>query len=222
MRLTGTPSSNIYKPLRSDDYIRVIHVHSVDRIEGIKCTMRDINLGDSPHYQCLSYTWGNPLLDSSPDTERTFQLLCNGAYLTITSNLHNALCHLWKFAKDELDGIWIDALCINQNDNKERNQQVAMMTRIYKNAQRVIVWLGPEDEDSHDIYEVLSLIVVHEETHSGFLTQLEAAESSEDIAGMELPSITPKSWFSCDMFFKRPYFRRAWIIQEVLLQFKCL
>jgi hypothetical protein len=40
--------------------------------------------------------------------------------------------------------IWADAICINQSDLQERSQQVRLMGNIYRNAERVLIWLGPD------------------------------------------------------------------------------
>jgi hypothetical protein len=45
----------------------------------------------------------------------------------------NAVLHLARF--------WIDAICINQNDDIEKGHQVNNMRRIYSNATDVWAWL---------------------------------------------------------------------------------
>ena len=68
-------------------------------------------------------------------------MVLNGGYrLEITDNLYNAL-HRFRARRDRLQ-IWVDAVCINQCDIPERNQQVAMMGDIYRNARQVCIWLG--------------------------------------------------------------------------------
>jgi hypothetical protein len=205
-----------YEPLgKEEQCIRLIHVLSVHETEGIACTMRTVSLNDRPVYQCLSYTWGNPLSDSSPDSGENYPLLCDGAYLPTTVNLRRALRHLWECAKEELDGIWIDALCINQSDNGERSQQVGMMTEIYRSARYTVVWLGQEEADTHRVYEVMRVVLEHDKRYPGYFERLVDAGSIEAAGGPDPPEITPAAWVSCDKILRRPYFRRAWIIQEV-------
>jgi hypothetical protein len=45
--------------------------------------------------------------------------------------------------------IWIDAICINQQDNEEKDHQVQHMGEIYRNAKLVVVWLGPSKDNSN-------------------------------------------------------------------------
>jgi hypothetical protein len=93
-------------------------------------------------FAALSYFWG--------DVEPAQTIYMNGLSRTITPNLAAALRHL----RDPHDflRIWIDALCINQADLVERAQQVSQMGDIYRQAERVLVWLGPEAEDSHLVF----------------------------------------------------------------------
>ncbi|KUJ16943.1 HET-domain-containing protein, partial [Mollisia scopiformis] len=72
-------------------------------------------------------------------------LLCSGQTILITPNLLSALARLHDDIKTT--PIWIDALCIHQESATERSAQVARMDSIYRSAQKVIIWLGPEDEN---------------------------------------------------------------------------
>jgi len=63
----------------------------------------------------------------------------------VTVNLEAALRQL----KDKhITRIWVDAVCINQDDRQERSIQVRNMKQIYSKAERVIAWLGEESENS--------------------------------------------------------------------------
>jgi hypothetical protein len=68
--------------------------------------------------------------------------------LKITKNLHSALLHLRDTNKCVTT--WIDQICINQDDVEERNRQVRLMGRIYREARNFIAWLdhGPGSEDT--------------------------------------------------------------------------
>ncbi|KAM0365762.1 hypothetical protein ACHAO7_008162 [Fusarium culmorum] len=94
-----------------------------------------------PYYEALSYCWGD---QSSPDTiilkERIWS--GEGGNLDIGRNLASALRQL-RHPKEERI-IWCDSICINQKDLAERSSQVRRMSEIYKLANRVIIWLGPE------------------------------------------------------------------------------
>ncbi|TDZ13994.1 Heterokaryon incompatibility protein 6, OR allele [Colletotrichum spinosum] len=83
-------------------------------------------------YEALSDTWGKIDLNCTIEV--------NGKLLAITANLHLALKHLRYESEDRI--IWVDGICINQSDAKERGHQVQQMSFIYRHAHRVLFWLG--------------------------------------------------------------------------------
>lgn len=95
--------------------------------------MADIK--DRPQFDALSYAWGR----GTPGSRRAI-LLNETHSLQMTDNLFAALRRLRRrFASRQL---WIDAICINQDDLEERNHQVSMMDQVYLSAQHVCIWLG--------------------------------------------------------------------------------
>ena len=93
--------------------------------------------GRALFYTALSYTWGAPVFDCS--------LGCNGAVKHITRTLDSALRHLRR--SDEAIMLWVDQICINQEDNADKERQVPLMSLIYRRALNTMIWLG-EDNDS--------------------------------------------------------------------------
>jgi hypothetical protein len=75
--------------------------------------------------------------------------------LPIGENLYVALSHLRDRSIERT--IWIDAICINQRDPKEKGQQVQSMAKIYAKASRVIVWLGGATPDSGQALEEIRI-----------------------------------------------------------------
>ncbi|MCJ1382913.1 hypothetical protein MMC17_006026 [Xylographa soralifera] len=150
-----------YHPLKTDPpEFRVLALHSSSQeADPIKCEIFHLSLTIDPKklifdrspattLTALSYTWR--------DMESKRSIIVDGKLLQVTKNLEIALRHMRK-AKQPLGSLanqptksywWVDAICINQNDIDERNQQVTLMTRIYKKASRVHVWLGEEADDS--------------------------------------------------------------------------
>lgn len=105
----------------------------------VKCTLSKASLNDTIRYKALSYVWGDPNITDVVDV--------NGFDFPVTTNLFSALQVLRQ--KYTSVSLWIDALCINQDDIPERNHQVNQMRAIYKDAEEVIAWLGKEDNESH-------------------------------------------------------------------------
>jgi hypothetical protein len=125
------------KLLHQNDAIRLIEVYPPDGSGMISATIVDTVLSESPFYHALSYEWG--------PAGREEEILLNGRPIKIRKNLHGFLS-IW--CVDDVRMLWVDALCIDQNDVKERNRQVAMMGDIYKTATSVILWLGQKSNDS--------------------------------------------------------------------------
>jgi len=99
-----------------------------DRIE---CSFITTPIDEAPPYEALSYCWGDP-----SDTE---PIVLSKSQFSATKNLASALRHLRLPDKQRL--MWIDSICINQADNKERNHQVRQMQRIYRPSRR-LAWRG--------------------------------------------------------------------------------
>jgi hypothetical protein len=78
-------------------------------IDLIQCTIEHVSLDDRPEYTALSYTWG--------DASQLRPIIVDGSMVLVTVNLHQALSHLFS----ECHVLWVDALCINQKDNKEKS-----------------------------------------------------------------------------------------------------
>ncbi|KAJ3578883.1 hypothetical protein NPX13_g1688 [Xylaria arbuscula] len=130
-------------------------------------------------------------------------------YSALSYNLAQALRHLRH--ESEPRYLWADALCINQQDVKEKNHQVVLMKDIYAYAREVAVWLGP-DEEGHaselftDVDETLTLL------ESSIENEFERLNESQ----WYKPSTEPSSLLKrLSILFQREYFSRTWVIQEV-------
>ena len=169
-------------------------------------------LADAPEFECLSYVWG---------TENSHRVLwLDREVIAISKNLDKALHRLQH--ENESRFLWIDLVCINQQDLEERNQQVQLMYRIFCQAKRVIAYLGEEADGSQNVPD--------------FLRQIQAARSSpkcdtvdlwseEDLKTLRLPPYKDEAWTMLQNFVMRPWFVRVWIMQEALaaryLEFMC-
>jgi hypothetical protein len=98
-----------------------------------------------PPFEALSYTWGTSI-SHNPMT-------VNGHPLTVTENLDVALRHLRHATESR--SLWVDALCINQEDIEERNSQIQLMSCVYGAASQVIIWLGPTADGSEVLLDAL-------------------------------------------------------------------
>lgn len=137
---------------------------------------------------------------------------CEGQSLVVTDSVWLALHRLRPEAGDPLV-IWIDAACINQASLEERNAQVLLMPDIYRGARNVKVWLGEEANSSNDGMGLIQAIADQRAT----LRENNRLMTAQDLIEANLPVYNDSSWKALDAIFWRPWFTRAWIVQEITL-----
>ncbi|KAF2277967.1 HET-domain-containing protein [Westerdykella ornata] len=213
-------ASYSYTPLHSDRHIRLLQIiSSGDPVPSkYRIVQRALSDGDDElEFEAVSYTWGDPSPFGSLVLEGN-----EGGSIGLTKNLTEALPFLSERSETKL--LWIDQICINQNDAAEKGKQVALMTDIYKAASRVIVWLGPEDEDCHVCKEWLVALesMLNNLPNSEILNR-SSTTYNPDRRWVVLrqtfssPDTSPHFAPSIRRFFTRPWFTRGWIVQEFLL-----
>lgn len=103
-------------------FIRLLDLHAAWDGEPIVCTLKAVDLDELPVFYALTYVW-----DIKGDSAEAIQ--CDGVLLEVIHNCHAALAHIRsRYGKVRL---WVDALCINQNDRLEKEHQITLMSRIY-------------------------------------------------------------------------------------------
>lgn len=211
-----------YEALPTETSIRLLHFEQQngqgDQPTLIKLSFNVVDLQDRPAFNALSYVWGDhrPPLNqgySMKRAQRRFHIVCDGRKVSITYNLFCALRRLSASHNDLLAefgnlGIWIDQLCINQADLSERSQQVAMMDRIYGEATKVISWLGEEDSHTDKAVTLLNVLASR--------SSQEYSDPSFNLAQLE-QEFSSEQWLALSSLLSRPYFKRAWVVQEVTL-----
>lgn len=140
-------SDSSWRPLNSaKSEIRILEVFpALSPAESIICHLRTVSLHDQPEYEALSYVWG--------DSSDSRQIILNRKIFQVTNNLFRALKRLRDV--DKARTLWVDAICINQTDDAEKNVQVLMMGKIYAHASRVLVWLS-KDEPPNLLRHIMS------------------------------------------------------------------
>ncbi|KAE9379984.1 HET-domain-containing protein, partial [Stipitochalara longipes BDJ] len=161
-----------------------------DATAAIECKILNAKLVDEPRYEALSYMWGG---EADPQI-----IKIDGKEHQIRHNLWLALIQLRPADEERI--IWIDAVCINQEDIEERNHQVGFMSFIYSQAHHVIAWLGPETETSHEAMEFLNRLL----------------DGTIPIVNCDRLPFNGK-WDAVQQLCEMQYWGRLWIIQEVVL-----
>ena len=131
-------ASELYPRLKlQGNQIRLLRLFPGVEGQLIECELILSSTDNAKAYEALSYEWGN-------QAEREEIQVCNERF-SITRSLWTALCRFRSKTCERT--LWVDALCINRNDNHERSRQVKMMDVIYRNASRVLAWLGEAGDD---------------------------------------------------------------------------
>jgi hypothetical protein len=196
-----------YSPL-SPGTIRLLVAESHSQSAGHKWRLQTAHLDPELEFDALSYTWG-PLDQKLP-------ISLDGRCAYVHHNLYTALPYLATRSKEQRrrPPIWIDAICINQDDEKEKAEQIASMHLIYRLANTVWAWLGlAEDQSSvgQAVARLERLVYV----------ERKKAKSQPQInrdtiwIGLEAPGpvISP----AIKHIMENPWFRRVWVVQEVAL-----
>ncbi|KAN0122842.1 Heterokaryon incompatibility protein (HET) domain containing protein [Hyaloscypha variabilis] len=200
-----------YEALPSQTSFRVLELLPGGEDSEIRYKLHFADWNKPPQYEALSYTWGDPSVKISTT--------CDGKILGITTNLHDGLRHLRR--KDTSRVLWADAVCINQEDDKERGHQVNNMRMVYRNATKVLVWLG-KNEEGHASVAVNAILEITLKccnragiSISNLSTYDEFRSLVVDYSWRQLGCNDPTSWNSVLWFFKRSWFSRLWVMQEV-------
>jgi hypothetical protein len=225
-----------YQPLNAEkEEIRLLLVKPGARLcFSLEC----FELGQSPAYYALSYTWGpaNP-----------------GGNILVNERLFRVRANLLEFLERLTEGkipkqtrisnsehplyIWIDQVCINQSNLEERGQQVQLMAEIYKHAAEVIVWLGNEKQDLSKAVQLVCLIaerkakreVLWEKLMSGNdpwgswgNNQWKEYHAQNDLCNKVMKDLHSGGYQPLFSIFHRRYWTRLWALQEFVLAKKLI
>ncbi|KAH7071890.1 heterokaryon incompatibility protein-domain-containing protein [Paraphoma chrysanthemicola] len=180
----------IYEPL-GPRQIRILELQPGRGTEPFQGRFIVASIDSNVEYDALSYMWGDP----TP----VDKILVAGAAIPLASNLSTALRYIRNSKEPQPARIWIDAICINQDDIREREQQVAMMRTVYSNAQTVRIWINEPDlvEDNPAIAALCEFR--HSPDHVTSLGHDDAY-----------------FWEPVLPLFTNDYWNRFWIQQEIL------
>jgi hypothetical protein len=170
-------------------HIRLLKCSEHDESKSITFEFLTVSLDEAyDKFVAISYCWGS----SSQDRKLP---LTDGSHIMITENVEQLLMHI--FAGDE-DYIWLDAVCIDQQNGTEKAKQVGMMAKIYRSARRVSVWLGTPVNEI-DEYRTIAMY---------------AQEGCKASHKRDTKAIYDGlKWFAG--LLNRPWWFRIWIVQEV-------
>ncbi|KAE9568677.1 hypothetical protein CGMCC3_g15249 [Colletotrichum fructicola] len=169
--------------------VRLLKLLAGNEADGINCELHTTSLDSPDDYEALSYVWG----DSSDTRPITVQQTAKN----VTMNLEAALRHLRY--PDRARMLWVDVLCIDQENFQERNQQVRWMSDIYSAATQVVVWLGPATSVGFGAMATIQKYAADSELHWPDL--------KHDLLQL----------FQMYQFLHNEWWSRVWTVQEAVL-----
>lgn len=192
--LINVEMAHLYEDISdlSQPRIRLLTVEpSSNPLAQVVCTLATYSITSTPQYEALSYVWG--------DASNREDVCVNGFTMSITQNLYSAL----RMLRDPTSPltVWADAICIDQGNLNERSSQVQLMGDIYRTAEGTLIWLGFEDHASEVVIQICR------EVQDAYLEDTPMPPIIASQARLE----------ALLEFFKRPWWVRSWVIQELCL-----
>ena len=208
-RLENVTKEYRYEPLASDRSVRLLRLLPAADDGVLRCEIAQYQIENVPKYRALSYAWG----ESSKS--KPHHLLCGESYILAGDNLASALRCFGRERRAKHIPLWVDAVCINQEDSDEKEKQIPLMNMIYRRADEVVVWLGhdPGIRVNHFVSRLdwvcKSILSSIELVHlAAWSTRAEA--KSLDAIG----SKWTRYWVD---LFGQTWFLRLWVLQEASL-----
>jgi hypothetical protein len=168
----------------------------------IECETSSHFLDQAPSYTAVSYTWGCPL---------------GFREILIGGRPHRVAKNLWRFldqarrlrdVKHLTRWLWIDALSIDQSVPQEKLDQVGILSSIFRNAERMVIWLGPSYANGD-----LALAGVRPYSANGALPGVRPYSTNKP--GRAPEPLAGQIWSALHGLCERPYWRRLWVYQEL-------
>ncbi|KAI0601934.1 heterokaryon incompatibility protein-domain-containing protein [Biscogniauxia sp. FL1348] len=183
------------RSLTSGMEIRLLKLHPRANSDEVCCEVVYHALGKLLDYEAISYTWG--------DTSGKATIVIDDQILETSGKVSEILQSLRYTWKPRL--LWIDFICINQDDTDEKNHQVQLMRHIYHRAVTVVVWLSPLP----DTPEAVDLLM-----------EISRRSRLEGLTGQQGFYIYGQRnqrsrVLSLARFLANDYFNRLWVVQEI-------
>lgn len=184
-----------YRPL-GDGEIRLLILRKPTWFTGvIHASVVRQAIDSSPDYETVSYRWGS--------SERTDEILIDGCRFGVTKSAYDLLMARRSLWRDRT--LWLDAICINQDDDEEKGAQVQLMCDIYRRASRVVVYTGRDWRARYTAPLPFELAVA----------QIQYQGSDVEFANWTTEKLNSPRWRTLIELLTNEYFNRAWIVQEL-------
>ncbi|OAL44273.1 hypothetical protein IQ07DRAFT_592350 [Pyrenochaeta sp. DS3sAY3a] len=215
-----------YQPLPIEDpndiFIRLFELHKGPAHGPITGRLYTTRLSRAPPYHALSYCWGSSVRSGTVHITTSNGITSwdieNDNTLSIPGALIPFLRQTRQVYRVQSRTLWIDSICINQEDPEEKNIHVPHMREVYVNAKLTICWLGKHENGSKEALQYaieIGKMYRRWAAKKGFATLTTEEEKDKDV---QVPVKVGDP--ALEAFWKlldRAYWERAWIVQEVVV-----
>ncbi|KAK2736861.1 hypothetical protein FQN55_001356 [Onygenales sp. PD_40] len=210
-RIPTAPWRFKHTPLEQPSSIRLAEILPGENGDPLALQLHHTTLNTAPPYEALSYEWArNTGLKA---------VTCGSQEFHLSFNLRAALRRLRHASRRRL--VWVDAICIDQHNPRERSQQVSLMREIYRNARKALIWIGEEKQHTAAAFQIIPKLAenwVAQGSQDDKLPIIQPQQRSAKASANQLLDPTDTIlWNSIMDVFTRPYFTRTWIIQEIIV-----
>ncbi|KAF4636845.1 hypothetical protein G7Y89_g1239 [Cudoniella acicularis] len=196
-----------YTPLKNHgESVRLLVLHPRIPLSDVRCSLFEVSLDNVPSYEAISYTWGDASIREN--------IWVNGKRMNVPKSTYTVLSNRSSWWRPKI--LWMDAICINQQDEEEKGSQVGLMREIYIKAFIVSVCLqtSPAPEGAlPQVHEAKEALLAADMINELAFLDLKTYASEVDIYLQYAGYIRHPRWLA----FLALWFTRIWVVQEVTL-----
>lgn len=187
------------------------------------CTLETVSLLSSsmPVFSAISYSWGVKRFGAGDLTHRK-TILLDGRPVIVPGTTYDAL-RRFQHSDQRETPLWIDAICVNQADLVERGHQVSFVQDVYAKANKVLIWLGEEDNGTTgQAINSINLLLEQSRAHTDGDGEFNSVAGTIPVAALDETFPARCDWPAFDSFYACAWFRRLWVFQEASLAQKAI
>lgn len=204
---------SIYTPLNRDrEEIRILHIQgSSDCEDPVRGDLEVVSFLDDPKplYEAISYCWAEVPGQAS--------IILNRVRSSVPASAENVLRQFRP--ESGIRTLWIDAICINQEDIEERSHQVMLMRQVYSGTVKTLAWLGEADDNTERAIRTIDYFSKNLYNGRDYITTIRQGDLAQrDQRRRRLFQLPEECNVNAvDQLFQKVWFSRLWVMQEAVL-----
>ena len=202
------------------------HLRPGDGEQKLQCSFTVMQLHDAPSYETLSCFWSKARYERKRSRDGAS---CSGAqrsnvvyvdnkhFVAVSPTLSDALRGLRYI--DTARTLWTPELCVQGENESERNFHIRATGLIYNCATTSIFWVGEEDEHTQAAFELIEQLCHKCDCPEDQLPSPQEMGSDPDL---DLPPLSSDDWQSLLKFFPHQAFGHDWQFNDAAFAQKAI